>query len=76
MGLQLLEERNPQLILGQNPLRDQNLADMTLGLRGYRLGRKARRVCGAGYLLSSSTRERAWTESKLDARLAARARAR
>src|SRR5262247_1909282 len=34
--LQLLEQRDPQLILGEDSLRDQNLTDVPLGLRGCR----------------------------------------
>ncbi len=76
VGLELLEKRDPQLILGENPLRDQDLPDMALRLRGDRLGGKARRIHGTGYLLSSCTRVRAWPGSKLAARFSARASAR
>ena len=44
MGLELLEQRDPELILGEDPLRNQNLPDMALGLRGDRLGAEARGV--------------------------------
>src|SRR5262249_35866337 len=76
VGLELLEERDPQLILGENPLRDEDLPDVTLRLRRNRLGGKARGVHGAGYLESSCTRARAWAASKLTGRLPARVSAR
>jgi len=44
MGLELLEQRDPELILGEDPLRNQNLPDMALGLRGDRLGAEARGI--------------------------------
>src|SRR6266852_5699161 len=53
MGLELLEQRDPELILGEDSLRNQNLPDMALGLRGDRLGAEARGVHRKGYLLSS-----------------------
>src|SRR5207248_11545427 len=56
MGLELLEQRDPQLILGEDPLRNQDLADMALGLRGNRLGAEARGFHREGTWLSSCTR--------------------
>jgi len=76
MGLELLEQRDPQLILGEDTLRNQNLPDMALGLRGDRLGAEARGIHRESYLLSSCTRSRAWAGLKLAARLSVRASAR
>src|SRR5947208_15813616 len=76
MGLELLEQRDPQLILGEDPLRNQDLPDMALGLRGNRLSAEARGIHREGYLLSSCTRSRARAGSKLAARRSVRASAR
>ena len=76
MGLELLEQRDPQLILGEDPLRDQDLPDMALGLRRNRLSAEARGIHREGYLLSSCTRSRARAGSKLAARRSVRASAR
>ena len=35
VGLELLQQRDAQLVLGEDPLRNQDLADMALGLLGH-----------------------------------------